>query len=88
MAVGKARKTHKVMPPKMTGPPLFERISRVFGNQVEQHSLHLAGLWLFSLFVDPRIGMGLSVLWNVLRLGYSREYVSNGYSNVTTLVML
>ena len=51
--VGRARAKYKVLPPKMTGNPDFERVVRVQQNTLEQTVFFLPALWLFC-YIKPR----------------------------------
>jgi len=74
--VGKARRAFDVPAPAMesAAKPEFTRVVRVHGNQVEQLLAFYPAYWMFSIFVDPRIGFVIAAVWNALRFGYSLEY--------------
>jgi len=73
-AVGQSRGKHKVPFPKIDGPPEFERTFRAHQNTVEQLSGFLISLWIFSIFVEPKIGGLLGAAWVVLRYLYGLTY--------------
>ncbi|AFY45840.1 MAPEG family protein [Nostoc sp. PCC 7107] len=72
--VGRARAKYKVMPPKMTGEPNFERVLRVQQNTLEQTILFLPGLWLFSVYINPLWGAIIGAIWLVGRIVYAWGY--------------
>jgi uncharacterized membrane protein YecN with MAPEG domain len=72
--VGRARVKYNVLPPNTTGNPDFERVLRVQQNMVENMPPFLAGLWVFSLMVDPKIGAGLGAVWILGRILYAWGY--------------
>ena len=74
LQVGAARGRHGVAAPAMTGHPEFERLVRVQANTIEGLVVYLPCLWLFSAYVDARLGAGLGVVWIVGRLIYARAY--------------
>lgn len=72
--VGRARVKFNVQPPNTTGNPDFERVLRVQQNMVENMVPFLAGLWVFSLLVDAKIGAGLGAVWILGRILYAWGY--------------
>lgn len=72
--VGRARVKFNVQPPNTTGNPNFERVLRVQQNTLEHLVPFLAGLWIFSLLVDPKIGAALGGVWIVGRILYAWGY--------------
>ena len=74
MNVGAARGKYNVPAPQTSGNPDFERRYRVQQNTLEQLVVFLPSLWLFTLFVDAKIGAGLGALWIVGRIVYAIGY--------------
>jgi len=72
--VGRARVKFNVQPPATTGNANFERVLRVQQNMLEHMVPFLAGLWIFSLFVDAKIGAGLGGVWILGRILYAWGY--------------
>ena len=72
--VGRARVKFNVQPPTTSGNPDFERVYRVHQNTLEHMVPFLAGLWMFSLLVDPKIGAALGGVWIVGRILYAWGY--------------
>lgn len=72
--VGRARVKFNVQPPNTTGNPDFERVLRVQQNMLENMLPFLAGLWVFSMLVDAKIGAGLGAVWILGRILYAWGY--------------
>ena len=53
-----ARAKYKVVAPAVSGNPDFERIFRVQMNTLEQLVAFLPALWLFALYIWPRVVVG------------------------------
>jgi glutathione S-transferase len=73
--VARARAVHKVADPAMTGAPEFERAVRVQMNTLEWLPVYLVALWLFALYVEPRIGAAIGAVWVGGRVLYMRGYL-------------
>ena len=58
----------------MTGHPEFERLVRVQANTLEGLVVYLPCLWLFAIYVEPRIAALIGVIWIVGRVIYARAY--------------
>ena len=94
--VGRARFKHKVSPPEMTGNPDFERVLRVQQNTLEQMTLFLPSLWLFSQFISPIWGASIGAIWIIGRIlfawGYyqaaEKRIAGFGISALATLTLL
>ncbi len=94
--VGRARFKHKVSPPQMTGNPDFERVLRVQQNTLEQMTLFLPSLWLFSQFISPIWGAGIGAIWIIGRILFAWGYYQAaekraagfGISTLATLTLL
>jgi uncharacterized membrane protein YecN with MAPEG domain len=74
--VARARGVHKVAAPVMTGHPEFERAVRVQMNTLEWLPVYLVALWLFAIYVEPRIGAVIGAVWILGRVLYMRGYLS------------
>jgi uncharacterized membrane protein YecN with MAPEG domain len=94
--VGRARAKYKVLPPKTSGDPDFERVFRVQQNTLEQLILFLPSLWLFSLFISPIWGTGVGTLWMIGRILYAwgyyqaaeKRFIGFGINVLSLLVLL
>ena len=75
--VGRTRSKTKVFAPAMSGDPLLERALRVQGNTLEWIVIFLPSLWLWSAYLDPRVGAILGVIWIVGRYLYMRGYMED-----------
>lgn len=74
VGVGRGRAAHGVLAPAMTGHPEFERLVRVQANTLESLVVHLPCLWLFAVYVEPRLAALVGVVWIVGRVMYARAY--------------
>ena len=77
LQVGQARGRYGVKAPATTGHELFERTYRVQQNTAEQLVLFLPSLYLFAVYVSPRIGALLGLAFVVGRALYARGYVTD-----------
>ena len=73
--VGRARGKYKVPAPAMTGHPDFERANRVHQNTLESLIVFIPALWIFGLYLSPRWGAALGVLFIVARAIYAIGYL-------------
>lgn len=73
--VARMRGKHKVDAPVMTGPAEFERAVRVQMNTLEWLPVYLVGLWLFAVYVEPRGGAVIGLVWILGRALYMRGYL-------------
>jgi glutathione S-transferase len=73
--VARARATYKVAAPAMTGHPDFERAIRVQMNTLEWLPVYLVSLWLFAIYVEPRVAAAIGVVWILGRALYMRGYM-------------
>lgn len=82
LQVGKARASHEISAPAITGNAEFERVFRVHQNTVEQIVLFVPALWLFGYYVHPLIGaavgLGFIVSRQIYRNAYVRDPVARG----------
>jgi len=74
MRVAAARRRAGIYAPAMSGDPALERALRVQGNTLEWLPVFLAGLWLFSLYWNDRIGAVIGLIWIVGRVLYAVGY--------------
>lgn len=94
--VGRARGKYGVKAPATTGHEVFERWFRVHYNTMELLVVFVPSIWLFGLYVSPKIGAALGVVYLVGRVMYVRSYVRDpaargggfGLSMLPTLVLL
>lgn len=75
MLVGRARGQYGVKAPATTGHEVFERWFRVHYNTMELLVVFVPSIWLFGLYVDPRIGAAIGAVYLVGRVLYVRSYV-------------
>ncbi len=73
--VGRARGKYKVPAPAMTGHPDFERANRVHQNTLESLIVFIPALWIFGLYLSPRWGAALGVLFIIARAIYAVGYL-------------
>lgn len=73
--VARARAKFKVAAPAMTGHPEFERAIRVQMNTLEWLPVYLVSLWLFGVYVEPRVAAAIGVVWILGRALYMRGYM-------------
>ena len=94
--VGRARGKYGVKAPATTGHEVFERWFRVHYNTMELLVVFVPSIWLFGLYVSPKIGAALGAVYLVGRVMYVRSYVRDpaargggfGLSMLPTLVLL
>ena len=77
LQVATARGKSGIDAPAMTGHPLLERANRVHINTLEWLPMFLAGLWLFAIYWDQRVAVGLGAVWIVGRILYSAGYMAD-----------
>ncbi|HEY3815193.1 MAG TPA: MAPEG family protein [Caulobacteraceae bacterium] len=81
----------KVYAPAMSGHPDVERALRVQGNTLEWIVIFLPCLWLWSAYLDPRVGAGLGAIWIVGRIlylfGYMQEAQKRGPGFLVQVLM-
>jgi uncharacterized MAPEG superfamily protein len=74
---GRARQRYGVKAPAVTGNEIFERYLRVQMNTLEMLIMLLPALWLATVFVPPRWGALLGVVYLIGRFIYLRAYVAD-----------
>lgn len=77
LQVARARGKSGIEPPTMTGDPMLERANRVHINTLEWLPLFLAGLWLFAIYWNELVAIGLGIVWIIGRLAYSAGYMAD-----------
>jgi len=75
IAVGTARRKYQIDAPQVTGNPEFERIFRTQQNTLEQFPGFLAGLWMFSIFINAEVGAFLGLFWVITRILFAKWYL-------------
>ncbi|OIP71186.1 MAG: hypothetical protein AUK48_12770 [Oscillatoriales cyanobacterium CG2_30_44_21] len=96
IGVGVARFKYKIAPPQTTGNETFERVYRAHQNTLEQIVIFLPALWLYSIFVDPKLGAILGAVWIVGRIAYAWGYyieagkraAGNAIASLATLFLI
>jgi len=77
LRVGKARGTHKVQAPAVTGHPEFERIFRAQQNTAEQLIIFVPLLFLAAAYWGDAAGAIYGVIWCVGRILYITTYAAD-----------
>jgi uncharacterized membrane protein YecN with MAPEG domain len=81
----------KVFAPAMSGHPDVERALRVQGNTLEWIVIFLPSLWLWSAYLDPRVGAVLGAIWVAGRIlylfGYMQEAQKRGPGFLVQVLM-
>ena len=77
MLVGRARGRYGVNAPAVSGHEVFDRYFRVHYNTMEMLVTFVPSIWLFGLYVSPKWGAALGVVYLVGRIVYLRSYVAN-----------
>ena len=73
--VGAARGRYKVAAPAVVGHPAFERAFRVHYNTMEMLVIFIPSLWLFGLYLSPRVGALLGLGFVIGRALYAAGYL-------------
>jgi uncharacterized membrane protein YecN with MAPEG domain len=76
-SVGKARGTHNISAPAITGNPEFEREFRIHQNTVEQLVIFLPGLWMFGYYVHSFAGAAVGLVFIASRMLYKSAYTKD-----------
>ena len=77
MLVGRARGRYGVKAPAVSGHEIFDRYFRVHYNTMEMLVTFVPSIWLFGLYVSPKWGAALGVVYLVGRIVYLRSYVAD-----------
>jgi uncharacterized membrane protein YecN with MAPEG domain len=75
MLVGGARARYKIQAPATSGHPIFERTFRVHYNTLELLVVFIPALWLFGMYLNPRWGAIIGVVFLVGRAVYAAGYI-------------
>ena len=73
--VGGARKRYNIAVPATTGHPDFERTFRVHYNTLEMLVVFVPAIWLFGMYLNPRWGAIIGVVFLVGRALYAVGYI-------------
>jgi uncharacterized membrane protein YecN with MAPEG domain len=73
--VGGARARYKIDAPAITGNPDFERTFRVHYNTLELLMVFIPAIWLFGMYLNPRWGAIIGVVFLVGRAVYAAGYI-------------
>ncbi|XP_013363358.1 PREDICTED: leukotriene C4 synthase [Chinchilla lanigera] len=74
LQVIRARRAHRVSPPRTTGPPEFERVYRAQVNCSEYFPLFLAALWVAGVYFHEGAAALCGLVYLFARLRYFRGY--------------
>ena len=77
LQVARARGKSGIDAPAMTGDPMLERANRVHINTLEWLPLFLTALWLFAIYWNEPVAVGLGLVWIIGRLFYSAGYMAD-----------
>jgi glutathione S-transferase len=75
--VGKARVTHKVEAPAVSGNPIFERYFRVQMNTLETLVFLLPSMWIAAHYWAPQWMAAIGAIYLVGRQVYLRSYIAD-----------
>jgi uncharacterized MAPEG superfamily protein len=75
--VGRARGTYGIHAPAITGHPMFERYMRIHQNTMEVLVIFIPALWLFSTYMDARVGALLGLVFIASRILYAFTYLKD-----------
>ena len=75
MLVGGARARYKIEAPATSGHPIFERTFRVHYNTLELLVVFIPAIWLFGMYLNPRWGAIIGVVFLVGRALYAAGYI-------------
>eukprot|EP00275_Glaucocystis_incrassata_P000718 EC120394.1.p1 GENE.EC120394.1~~EC120394.1.p1 ORF type:complete len:140 (+),score=10.41 EC120394.1:96-515(+) len=78
--VGEARRQYGIKAPAMSGNADFERVFRAHQNTAENLTPFLASLYGFSIYVSPKYGSALGLVWSIARVLYHRQYAEDAAS--------
>jgi glutathione S-transferase len=73
--VGGARARYRISAPATSGHPDFERTFRVHYNTLEMLVVFIPAIWLFGMYLNPRWGAIIGVVFVVGRALYAVGYI-------------
>jgi glutathione S-transferase len=73
--VGRARARYKIPAPATSGHPVFEQTFRVHYNTLELLVVFIPAIWLFGMYLNPRWGAIIGVVFLVGRALYAAGYI-------------
>ncbi|KAM6299756.1 leukotriene C4 synthase-like [Aegotheles albertisi] len=80
-----ARRAFGISPPKISGPPEFERIFRAQVNSSEYFPIFLALLWQAGLFFHQGLAAALGLLYLCARYHYFMGYKASSSGRLTPI---
>ncbi|XP_074012354.1 leukotriene C4 synthase-like [Numenius arquata] len=80
-----ARRAFGISPPKISGPPEFERIFRAQVNSSEYFPIFLALLWQAGLFFHQGLAAALGLLYLYARYCYFMGYKASSSARLTPI---
>ncbi|NXA60605.1 LTC4S synthase, partial [Mohoua ochrocephala] len=80
-----ARRLFGIPPPKISGPPEFERIFRAQVNSSEYFPIFLALLWQAGLFFHQGLAAALGLLYLCARYCYFMGYKTSSSERLTPM---
>ncbi|NXH57822.1 LTC4S synthase, partial [Rhabdornis inornatus] len=80
-----ARRLFGISPPKISGPPEFERIFRAQVNSSEYFPIFLALLWQAGLFFHQGLAAALGLLYLYARYCYFMGYKTSSSERLTPI---
>ncbi|NXF03852.1 LTC4S synthase, partial [Smithornis capensis] len=82
-----ARRLFGVSPPKISGPPEFERVFRAQVNSSEYFPIFLALLWQAGLFFHQGLAAALGLLYLYARYCYFVGYKASSSQRLTPIYL-
>ncbi|NXY91537.1 LTC4S synthase, partial [Alcedo cyanopectus] len=82
-----ARRVFGISPPKISGPPEFERIFRAQVNSSEYFPIFLALLWQAGLFFHQGLAAALGLLYLCARYCYFTGYRTSSSERLAPIYM-
>jgi glutathione S-transferase len=90
--VGGARARFKIAAPATSGHPDFERTFRVHYNTLEMLVVFVPAIWLFGMYLNPRWGAIIGVVFVVGRalyaIGYTRAAEKRSFGALLSFASL
>ncbi|XP_009073733.1 PREDICTED: leukotriene C4 synthase-like [Acanthisitta chloris] len=82
-----ARRAFGISPPKISGPPEFERIFRAQVNSSEYFPIFLVLLWQAGLFFHQGLAAALGLLYLYARYCYFTGYKASALKRLTPMYL-